>query len=684
MTHTVDGQPTPQRHDPVRTDASATVATSTEGPDKAAKPRPRGGSRDPFFDNAKFVAIIFVALGHVIEDLRDIEALGAVYMFIYMFHMPVFIVITGYFSRNFTFSGNKAQKLITNLAVPYVVFEVAYSTYNWAVDGADFEITLLDPYYLTWFLIALFAWRLSTPVWQQIRWPLAVAVVISLLSGMNELPRELDMNRMLGMLPFFVLGLMLKPEHFEWLKRPAARVIGAMIMLGGLATAFVVRNRMTAEWTYWRHGNDWFNVDDATGSAMRLGLLVCSSLLVAGFLSLVPAKQRWFTRFGSLTLYTYLLHGFFTKGMEYLGWWDAEWMRTAWGLPLVLLGTITVAILLMTPPVRWLARWALEPRMPWAFTPPRRPRSRVHRGAHRAPDPRAAAAGKAAKSKSAGTPEPARSAASPPDPDTTAPADRRPLPDADPLGGATVTIASRDGTADDDSGPNLFVPSDASAPSAPAAAPSGPAASLAPADSSDVDGFLPFGPAEDISGRIPRQAYESPGGGGGHTHPPPPPQNPLPSRAAVSGEAPLPRDRGGAAPRRMRPPYGLAGERRSGPGERGDANGQSGSGAGLDSDAGSDAYPVVGSDSHADPHGDSRANALGSGPETTPDLDLGLDSSGGTDSEYDFGPGSGSAFDSDSDSEPESSLESGGDSSTGPDDDSESGSDRDTGPDRNG
>ena len=41
---------------------------------------------------------------------------------------------------------------------------------------------------------------------------------------MSQLPSDLEMNRVFGLVPFYVLGLMLKPEHFEMLKRrPVAR-----------------------------------------------------------------------------------------------------------------------------------------------------------------------------------------------------------------------------------------------------------------------------------------------------------------------------------------------------------------------------------------------------------------------------------------------------------------------------
>jgi fucose 4-O-acetylase-like acetyltransferase len=325
---------------------------------------------------AKFMAIVLVVAGHSIVNLRDVRIAHALYLFVYTFHMPVFIVVTGYFSRNFTFSGGKARKLITNLGVPYVVFETAYSTYHWAVGHSKFEISVLDPYYLTWFLMALFLWRLSTPVWQQIRWPVGAAVILSLLSGMTDLPNDLEMNRTFGLVPFYVLGLMLKPEHFEALKRPKARVVGAITLVLAFAfTLFVADRNMATKWVYWKTGNADMHVNNLVGSGMRLGLLVGAGILVMAFLTMVPARRTWFTSLGGATLYAYLLHGFFTKLLEYMGWWDRPFLHTMPGGAATGIAGALLATLLCTPPVRKLMHWALEPDMSWAFVPLLRPRS---------------------------------------------------------------------------------------------------------------------------------------------------------------------------------------------------------------------------------------------------------------------------------------------------------------------
>ncbi|MBX6769463.1 MAG: acyltransferase family protein, partial [Actinomadura rubrobrunea] len=346
--------------------ASAKGKPGAGGGGKGAAPRRK--ERDPFFDNAKFLAILLVVVGHSIAGLMEVPLAKGLYIFIYMFHMPLFIVITGYFSRHWSASPGKARKLITNVGVPYVVFETAYSTYDWLVGRNELEISLLKPYYLTWFLCALFMWRLSTPVWQQIRWPLAVALGFSLMSYMSELGGTFNIHRVIGLLPFYVLGLMLRPEHFEIIKRPLSRVCGVAVLAGGLACAYLVMDHMSRDWIYWKDPHSKLGVDNVTGTFMRLGMMICATALVFAFLSVVPRRRTWFTKLGAYTLYTYLLHGFYTRLLKFLGWWDLPWMNTTPGVLAIIAIALVVGTVLCTKPVVRCMSWALEPKMTWAFT----------------------------------------------------------------------------------------------------------------------------------------------------------------------------------------------------------------------------------------------------------------------------------------------------------------------------
>ncbi|MER6309076.1 acyltransferase family protein [Streptomyces sp. NPDC001739] len=370
--------PTPRRVLPPAREAAGTDGSgrteSAEQPAGAPAPPSKGEGRNPFFDNAKYLAIVLVAMGHAWEPLTDgSRAAEALYMTVYTFHMPAFIIISGYFSRSFDMRRDRLQRLVTGVAVPYVLFETAYAFFKrWADDDPGHPISLLDPWFLTWFLIALFIWRLTTPLWKVVRWPIPLAVVIAVLASISpDIGDDLDLQRVLQFLPFFVLGLSLRPEHFRLVQRRAVRIASVPIFAAALVMAYWAAPRMSSAWFYHRDSAQELGTTWWVGIVMTLALFGCSMVLVACFFSWVPTRRTWFTVLGAGTLYGYLLHGFLAKGSRFWGWFDDyAWLHSPLGEIAVTLLAGGIVTALCTPPVRKAFRFAMEPTMDWAFRKP--------------------------------------------------------------------------------------------------------------------------------------------------------------------------------------------------------------------------------------------------------------------------------------------------------------------------
>ncbi|MFE0453259.1 acyltransferase family protein [Streptomyces sp. NPDC058914] len=332
-------------------------------------PDRRSKQRDAFFDNAKYLAIVLVAVAHAWEPLKGgSRVLQAAYMLVYAFHMPAFIVISGFFSRSFDASPGKLKRLVTGVAVPYIVFETAYPLFVGYASGTHQDITLLDPYYLTWFLCALFIWRLTTPLWKLVRHPLPLAMGIAMLASVSPgIDDDLDIQRVLQFLPFFVLGLYLKPEHFRLVRRRAVRIAAVPVFAFALAFSWWAVPRMDTAWLYHRGSAQELGVPWWVGPLMQLALFGCSLLLTACFLSWVPGRTMWCTALGAGTLYGYLLHGFLIKGADYRGWFDQPWLHRPLGEIAVSVVMAVAVTLLCTAPVRRALRFVVEPKMEWAF-----------------------------------------------------------------------------------------------------------------------------------------------------------------------------------------------------------------------------------------------------------------------------------------------------------------------------
>ncbi|MEV6752082.1 acyltransferase family protein [Streptomyces sp. NPDC051214] len=364
-------------HAPAGTTArpgSPGLSGSTGHPGSTGRPSPTGQpakQRDAFFDNAKYLAIVLVAMAHAWEPLTDgSRAAEALYMTVYTFHMPAFILISGYFSRSFDMRPDRLKRLVTGVAVPYVLFEVAYTFFKrYADDDPTQPISLLDPWYLTWFLVALFVWRLTTPLWKLVRWPLPLALAIAVLATISpDIGDDLDLQRVLQFLPFFVLGLFMKPEYFQLVRRREVRLLSIPIFASALLLAYWAGPRMTSAWFYRRDSAQELGAPWWAGVVMTLALFGCSAILTACFFAWVPRRKMWFTVLGAGTLYGYLLHGFLAKGSRFWGWFENyDWMHTPVGQVIVSLVAAAVVTLLCTPPVQRMFRFAMEPKMEWAF-----------------------------------------------------------------------------------------------------------------------------------------------------------------------------------------------------------------------------------------------------------------------------------------------------------------------------
>ncbi|HEX6470217.1 MAG TPA: acyltransferase family protein [Streptosporangiaceae bacterium] len=343
-------------------------------PREPVPPGRQARTRDPYFDNVKFFAVVLVVLGHAWYSLTGSRLTQAAHLFVFTFHMPVFILLAGYFSRRFATTPSKVRRLVVGLGVPYLIFEAGYPAFAHVFHGDRFVWSPLSPYWVMWFLPALIVWRLSTPLWQQLRWPLPLAVVASVASGAMELPDQVAV-RVLGFLPFFVVGLLVRDEHIARLRTPAARAVAVPVTIAAAATAVLATGRMSDEWLSYRADYGELHVSLLAGTAMRLATLACGLVMTAAFMALVPRRRMWFTDLGGRSMYVYLLHGFFIFGATYAGWYAmANELGVIGGFAVVSAMGVLLAVLLAGRPVQRAFGWLVEPRLEWAFRT-RRPRA---------------------------------------------------------------------------------------------------------------------------------------------------------------------------------------------------------------------------------------------------------------------------------------------------------------------
>ena len=312
--------------------------------------RPSARRRDPWLDNAKMALVTLVVVGHSWVLLPDSVVKHWFYDFLYLWHVPAFVLVTGYLSRSFAWTRPHLTRLLTTVLVPYLIFEGLLAAFRVGVGGEKLDGLFADPHWPMWYLAVLFLWRLATPLLRSPR-ALPITVAVAVLGGL--VPAELfDVSRATGLLPFFTLGLLARREHLEILRTRAARVTGVLLLAVGFVLVGLVDGRMQTEWLYWRSSYAELGATFTEGALIKTGLLVVGTVLGLAFLTLVPARGSWFSRLGAATLVVYLFHGFVVKSAEYagpLGWADGP---LAWvGLLVTATLSVVLALGLAAPPV---------------------------------------------------------------------------------------------------------------------------------------------------------------------------------------------------------------------------------------------------------------------------------------------------------------------------------------------
>src|SRR5688572_22353122 len=182
-----------------------------------------GAARDPWLDNAKMGLVTLVVIGHAWTLLPQTTLNSHLYDFLYAWHIPAFVFVTGYLSRGFAYTPERFWQLFRTVVVPYLLFECAMAIFRVHVGGEKLEDLFADPHWPLWYLSALFFWRLMTPIFRAMWGGVGVALVLSLLAGL-WLGDTLDLARVFGLLPFFVLGLNATPARLEPLRARLVRI----------------------------------------------------------------------------------------------------------------------------------------------------------------------------------------------------------------------------------------------------------------------------------------------------------------------------------------------------------------------------------------------------------------------------------------------------------------------------
>lgn len=268
--------------------------------------------RLPFFDNAKFFLIFLVVLGHVLSIGNNNYKLSlATTEWIFSFHMPLFVFISGYFTK--IADKNKNITGILNLTETLVVFTFIhiFIEYLQGKPINDYQL-LIYPKWTLWYLLSLIWWRLMlyyTPssIRDNHKLLVAISIILCLTMGWIPIDTQFSFQRTFAFLPFFMIGYVVGKNHIDITAKKKRVLIFTFFVFWGFFFFIIPKNITTSLFQNicFIHGPLPF---PNLNVVIRGGWLIFASCMSYCFLSLVPRKEYRWTHFGQLTLFIYLYH----------------------------------------------------------------------------------------------------------------------------------------------------------------------------------------------------------------------------------------------------------------------------------------------------------------------------------------------------------------------------------------
>ena len=361
-------------------------------------------TREYHIDNIKGILIFLVVLGHLLGYLQEIHVSFAtgVRTFIYFFHMPGFIFMSGYLAKGFLQKQYKAEKLLS-FAWLYLLFKDSIELVHFIFKRPYFEnaphpaawllivllfcggiwllsfahhhsapfrkvfflcvvgISLVKTDILTvgaapWYLLALILWHCTLYLTKNMKpkYVLTGAVLLAAVINYQEsVGKFLTLSRALNFLPFFLLGYYIRKEQLaQILNHPKCKRLLPTLFL---FSAFLII-------PFWRWvqkcwGVFFFGVSPYSklGSPLYpFAPLLCVLwmavvlLLLFGLFILCPRKETFLCRFGKNTLGIYILHRLFKDFLIYGGFYEILSPNEFLAVPEVMLVSLLLTCLFGT------------------------------------------------------------------------------------------------------------------------------------------------------------------------------------------------------------------------------------------------------------------------------------------------------------------------------------------------
>lgn len=297
--------------------------------------------RDYYFDNLKTLLIFLVVLGHFLLPLYYVSDTAVVSVnFIYIFHMPLFVFVTGYFSKK----SNKNPFIW--FFIPYVIFSTLYGI----ISLRSLTINPLIPNFAYWYLLSVVFWKLGASKLNEIKWIIPITIFLSIfINILPGLSNFLSFSRTITYLPFFLIGYKFKREWISKIKNISLPLILILFFIGLLIFYFALKYDLIYYDLLLRNLNfEGLGISKLKGVFVN-GILIFPLTVIFSIVILyfVPEKKNIFSYIGKNTIIIFLIHPFIYYFLPHILQIINEYCGLSYNLQLILIFLSSVLITLI-------------------------------------------------------------------------------------------------------------------------------------------------------------------------------------------------------------------------------------------------------------------------------------------------------------------------------------------------
>ena len=263
------------------------------------------------YDNVKALLIFLVVVGHLTSDyVTDYHSIRWFTLWIYTFHMPAFIFISGLMHKRYIseeqaalgangYTKFRADKFFGLLFTAYgmklfiYLFRLAIgqrAVFSFFVEpGAPWYLIVMAEYEVLLFLIRKVNWKAMLPI------AFAISAVIGYFPAVGDF---LSLSRMFNFFPIFLVGYYMDTDKLTEFCEKAQFKIGAwIVIIASIAICYFGPWKMYAmrKWFTGRRSyefmQDFFPGTMSIAWAIRLGVWLLAIMFALSIIIIMPNKQ---------------------------------------------------------------------------------------------------------------------------------------------------------------------------------------------------------------------------------------------------------------------------------------------------------------------------------------------------------------------------------------------------------